>query len=170
MIIRVVTIAALLGGAALMPGQEAAKLEVDGVTFSVPEGWKSVEPKSSMRKAEFQISVVGVDKPITAAVFHFPGGDVAMNLGRWKAQLTGTVDSKTEEVDASGVKVTLFQGTGTYTDPFSGEGAQENYALIGALVPVEGSAPIVIKIAGPKEPTLKLYDVLKKMAQAATKK
>lgn len=146
-----------------------AKLDVDGFKFTLPAGWKSVEPSSAMRKAEVQITVSGLDKPLTAVVFHFPGGDVDQNITRWKGQLTGTVESKTEEVDAGGTKVTMFQGTGTYTDPFGGLGAQENFALIGVLVPVADSGPIVIKLAGPKDATLGLYDTLKKLAQSAAK-
>ena len=71
---------------------------------------------------------------------------------------------KTEEVEAGGKKITVFKGTGTYTDPFGGLGAQENFALIGALIPMEGSGPVVIKLAGPKEATLGLLDALKKLA------
>lgn len=143
---------------------EDAKVDVDGMKFIVPSGWKAVEPSSAMRKAELQITVAGVEKPLSAVFFHFPGGDVDTNVGRWKGQLSGTVDTKTEEIEAGGKKVTIFQGTGTYTDPFSGQGAQENYALIGALIPVDDSGPVVIKLAGPKDATLGLLDALKKLA------
>lgn len=143
---------------------EDAKVDVSGLKFTVPAGWKSVEPTSAMRKAVLQVTVAGSEKPLDAIFFHFPGGDVETNVGRWKGQLSGTVDTKTEVVEAGGKKVTIFQGTGTYTDPFAGLGAQENYALIGALIPVDDSGPIVIKLAGPKDATLGLLEALKKMA------
>ena len=155
---------ALCLGLSLSAFADDAKVDVSGLKFTVPAGWKSVEPSSAMRKAELQITVAGVEKPLSAVFFHFPGGDVETNIGRWKGQLSGTVDTKTEEVDAGGKKVTIFQGTGTYTDPFAGLGAQENYALVGALIPVDDSGPIVIKLAGPKEATLGLLDALKKLA------
>ena len=37
-------------------------------------------------------------------------------------------------------------------------------ALIGALIPVDDSGPVVIKLAGPKDATLGLLDALKKLA------
>ena len=156
------TIALTLSITSLALAQEA-KLDVSGVKFTVPAGWKSVEPTSSMRKAQFEITVAGQEKPLSAVFFHF-GGDVESNVTRWKAQLSGTVDAKTEEVEAGSKKVTLFKGTGTYTDPFSGQGAQDNYALIGALIPMDDAGPIVIKLAGPKDAALSLYDALKKLA------
>lgn len=143
---------------------EDAQVDVDGLKFTVPAGWKSVEPTSAMRKAVLQVTVAGVEKPLDAIFFHFPGGDVDTNVGRWKGQLSGTVDTKTEVVEAGGKKITIFQGTGTYTDPFSGQGAQDNYALIGALIPVDDSGPVVIKLAGPKDATLGLLEALKKLA------
>ena len=155
---------ALCLGLSVSAFADDAKVDVDGLKFTVPAGWKSVEPTSAMRKAELQVTVAGVDKPLSAVFFHFPGGDVETNIGRWKGQLTGTVDTKTEEIEAGGKKVTIFQGTGTYTDPFGGLGAQDNFALIGALIPVDDSGPVVIKLAGPKDATLALLDALKKLA------
>jgi len=92
------------------------------------------------------------------------------DIERWKGQLSGTADVKTEEAEAGGKKVTLFKGTGTYTDPFSGQGAQDNYALIGALIPMDDAGPVVIKLAGPKDATLALYEALKAMALSPFKK
>ncbi|MFZ4594318.1 MAG: hypothetical protein ACOYOF_08675 [Verrucomicrobiaceae bacterium] len=147
----------------------AEDIDVSGLKFAVPAGWKAVEPSSSMRKAQLEIAVAGQDKPVNAVFFHF-GGDVESNVTRWKAQLSGEVDVKTEEADAGGKKVTLFKGTGTYTDPFSGQGAQDNYALIGALIPMDDAGPIVIKLAGPKDATLALFEALKVMALSPFKK
>ncbi len=159
---KTLTLALVLGLSAFVSAQEE-KLDVSGLNFVVPAGWKSVEPSSNMRKAQLEISVAGQEKPLTAVFFQF-GGDVDSNVKRWEGQFSGTVDTKREEVEAGGKKVTLFKGTGTYTDPFSGAGAQENYALIGALIPMEDAGPIIIKLAGPKEATLALYETLKKLA------
>ena len=156
------SIAIVLGLSAFASAQEA-KLEVSGMNFALPTGWKSVTPSSNMRKAQLEISVAGQEKPLTAVFFQF-GGDVESNVARWKNQFSGTVDTKTEEVEAGGKKITMFKGTGTYTDPFSGAGAQENYALIGALIPMEDAGPVIIKLAGPKDSTLAIYETLKALA------
>ena len=157
-------ITALALGLATLTQAADAKLDVDGLSFTIPDGWKSVEPSSAMRKAVLQITVADAGKPLEAIFFHFGGGDVATNVQRWKGQLSGAVDTKTDEVEAGGKKITIFKGTGTYNDPFGGQGPQENFALIGALIPVEGSGPVVIKLAGPKDATLGLLDALKKLA------
>ena len=50
------------------------------------------------------------------------------------------------------------------------QGAQDNYALIGALIPMDDAGPIVIKLAGPKDATLALFEALKVMALSPFKK
>lgn len=155
---------ALVLGLSTLAFAEDAKLDVDGLAFTVPAGWKSVEPSSAMRKAVLQVTVPGQEKPLEAIFFHFGGGDVETNVTRWKGQLSGTVEVNSEAAEVAGKKITIFTGTGTYTDPFGGLGPQENYALIGALIPMEGSGPVVIKLAGPKEATMKLVEDLKKLA------
>ena len=159
-----ILLTALVLGLSSLVFAEDAKLDVDGLSFTVPTGWKSVQPSSAMRKAVLQVTIPGQDKPLEAIFFHFGGGDVDTNVQRWKAQLSGKVDVNSESAEVAGKKITLFTGTGTYTDPFGGLGPQENYALIGALIPVEGSGPVVIKLAGPKEATLGLVEALKKLA------
>jgi hypothetical protein len=159
-----ILLTALVLGLSSLVFAEDAKLDVDGLSFTVPTGWKSVQPSSAMRKAVLQVTIPGQDKPLEAIFFHFGGGDVDTNVQRWKGQLSGKVDINSESAEVAGKKITLFTGTGTYTDPFGGLGPQENYALIGALIPVEGSGPVVIKLAGPKEATLGLVEALKKLA------
>jgi hypothetical protein len=161
---------ALSLGLATATFADDAKVDIDGLAFTLPSGWKSVESTSPMRKAQLQVTVAGVEKPIDVIFFHFPGGDVDQNITRWKNQLSGTVDTKTEVVEVGGKKITLFKGTGTYTDPFAGNGAQENYALIGALIPMDDSGPVVIKAAGPKDAALGLIEALKALATSPFKK
>ena len=155
---------ALLLGLSSLAFSEDAKLDVDGLSFAVPAGWTSVTPSSAMRKAVLQIAVPGLDKPLEAIFFHFGGGDVETNVQRWKGQLSGTVDTSLEAAEVAGKKITIFKGTGTYTDPFGGLGPQENFALIGALIPMDDSGPVVIKLAGPKDAVLGLMEALKKLA------
>ena len=157
-------LAALFLGLSTLAFADDAKLDVDGLAFTVPAGWKSVPPSSAMRKATLQITLPGLDKPLEAIFFHFGGGDVDTNVQRWKGQLTGNADTSTETAEVAGKKITVFKGTGTYTDPFGGQGPQENFALIGALIPMDDSGPVVIKLAGPKDAVLSLMEALKKLA------
>lgn len=155
---------ALVIGSASAVLADDAKVTVSDLNFAVTAPWKSVEPSSSMRKATLQYPVTGLDKPLEAIFFHFPGGDVQQNIDRWKGQIQGGDQPKIEEVEVNGRKVTFFHATGTYTDPFSGQGAQENYAMLGALIPVEGSGPVVIKLAGPKDAVASITEAFRKMA------
>jgi len=154
----------LVLGAALTAAAEDAKVTVLDLNFAVPAPWKVVEPTSSMRKAQLEYPVAGLDAPLSAVFFHFPGGDVPANIDRWKQQVQSTEEPKVEEVEVNGRKVTFFHAVGTYTDPFSGLGAQENYAVIGALIPVEGSGPVTIKLAGPKDAVASITQAFRTMA------
>ncbi len=160
----------VLGLASLAAAQDADKVTVADINFTVAPPWKSVAPSSSMRKAILTYPVDGLDKPLEAIFFHFPGGDVQTNLDRWKGQIQGAEPAKIEEVEIEGHKVTFFHAVGTYTDPFGGQGAQENYAMLGALIAVADSGPVVIKMAGPKDAISSLKDAFKKMVTSGFKK
>jgi hypothetical protein len=153
----------------LSAAAEEAKVSVLDLNFAVPAPWKVVEPSSSMRKAQLEYPITGLDAPLSAVFFHFPGGDVPQNVERWKAQVQGEA-AKVEEVEVNGRKVTFFHAVGTYTDPFSGLGAQENHAVLGALIPVEGSGPITIKLAGPKDAVASITQAFRKMATSPFEK
>jgi hypothetical protein len=155
---------------ASLTAQEAQKVTVADLNFAVSDPWKSVPTTSSMRKATLQYPVAGLDKPLEAVFYHFPGGDVPANIDRWKGQVQSADAPKVEEVDAGGTKVTIFHSVGVYTDPFSGLGPQENYALLGALIPVEGSGPIAIKLAGPKDAVESIKEAFKKMVNSPFQK
>ncbi len=61
-----------------------------GIEWTDPADWKRVEPKSAMRKAQFEIPAAAGDKePAELTVFYFgpgQGGDVDANINRWIGQ------------------------------------------------------------------------------------
>ncbi|MBL9117215.1 MAG: hypothetical protein JNJ83_19570 [Verrucomicrobiaceae bacterium] len=156
--------------AVAVSAQDADKVTVADLNFAVTAPWKSIAPSSSMRKATLQYPVDGLEKPLEAIFYHFPGGDVPSNIERWKGQIQGADAPKVEEVTVGTTKVTFFHATGTYTDPFAGLGAQENYAMLGALIPVEGSGPVAIKLAGPKAAVDSIKEAFKKMVSSPFQK
>jgi hypothetical protein len=109
----------------------------------------------------------GLDKPLEANFFQF-GGDVDSNLARWKGQVQGA-EPKVEHAEVNGKKVTFYHAVGTYNDPFGGQGPQADYALMGAMIPVEGAGPIVIKLAGPKDAVASVQEAFKAMVSSALK-
>lgn len=148
---------------------EEGKLEVAGLIFKIEAPWASVESTGMFRAGTLNAKIEGLDKPLEAIFYHFPGpgggGGVQANVERWLGQFASKPESKTEEIDAGGKKITLVTATGTYNDgpPMGAKTPRENYTLIAAIVPTEDSN-IFIKLAGPKEAIAKVTDSFKKMA------
>ena len=146
------------------------KLAVAGLNFAFPTTWTSVPPTSPMRAGTLQIAVEGADKPIEAVFYYFgagQGGDSKANVDRWLGQFASPPESKTEELDANGTKVTLVTATGTYNDGamFGPKTPKENYTLLGAIVPGT-DAPVFIKLTGPKDAVGKVSDAFKAMIKS----
>lgn len=144
---------------------EDGKLAVAGLNFAFPATWTSVPPSSPMRVGTLQITAEGAEKPLEAVFYYFgtgQGGDAQANIARWLGQFASPPESKTEEIDANGTKVTLVTATGTYNDgPMMGpKTPKENYTLLGAIVP-GSDAPVFIKLTGPKDAVAKISDAFK---------
>jgi len=87
---------------------EDGKLEVAGLTFKIAAPWASVESTGMFRAGTLNAKVEGLEKPLEAIFYHFPGpgggGGVQANVDRWLGQFATKPESKTEEIDAGGKK------------------------------------------------------------------
>ena len=149
---------------------EDGKLAVAGLNFAYPSTWTSVPPSSNMRAGTLQVTVEGAEKPLEAVFYYFgtgQGGDSKANVDRWLGQFASPPESKTEEMDANGTKVTLVTATGTYNDGamFGPKTPKENYTLLGAIVP-GNDAPVFIKLTGPKDAVGKITDSFKALIKS----
>lgn len=149
---------------------EDGKLAVAGLNFAFPGAWTSVPPSSPMRAGTLQIPAEGADKPLEAVFYYFgggQGGDTKANIDRWLGQFASPPESKTEELDANGTKVTVVTATGTYNDGamFGPKTPKDNYTLLGAIVP-GSDAPVFIKLTGPKDAVAKIADAFKSLAKS----
>lgn len=147
-----------------LAAQDVRTIEADGLKFQAPASWKSITPKSSMRKAQVSIPAADGDKESgELVVFAFPGGagSVQANLERWQAQFKGT-DGKVPALASkkvkskAGVDVTRVDLKGTYTEPTFGQGdpkPRPGFALLGAIVE-SPKVSYFLKLTGP-EATLK---------------
>jgi hypothetical protein len=137
--------------------ESAATFEVGGLKFTRPATWKSVEPTSSMRKA--QLIAPGKDGKGDGEVlfFHFGpgnGGGTQANVDRWLGQFSEPKDkigAKTEEKTIGKTKVVFVQAEGTYKSGMPG-GPQTPLAdqgLRGAIIEAEGGS-IFIRMTAPK--------------------
>jgi hypothetical protein len=128
-----------------------------GLAYDAPQEWKSAEPTSSMRLAQWSY---GARSEIV--IFYFgegQGGSVEANLERWVGQFQQPDGSATRErakvtkSKAGELAITTVDVEGTYGAPV-GPGAAErhnepDYRMIAAVV--EGrSGPWFIRFLGPR--------------------
>ena len=130
-----------------------------GITFDVPEGWKSSKPSSSMRRAQLAIPPVAGDKePGEVVLFAFPGGagSVDANIERWAGQFrdAGGAPPKalTKTEKGKNTDVTRVEVSGRYVAAVS-PGSREtldksNFKLVGAIV-VTPEVSYFLKAVGP---------------------
>ncbi len=163
-----ITLAAIFTLASAVRAEEG-KLEVAGLNFKFDAPWTEAPTSGMFRAGTLAAKMEGLDAPLEAVFYHFPGpgggGGVQANIDRWLGQFASKPDSKTEEIEAGGKKITLVTATGTYNDgpPMGAKTPRENYTLLAAIVPTEDSN-IFIKLAGPKEAIAKVSEGFKKMA------
>ena len=165
---RIITSFALALGLFSAVHAEEGKVVIEDLTFATPAPWKAAENASAMHKATLTIEAKGAETPMKAVFYYFgsgQGGDVDANIQRWVGQFQSTTDMKREDVEIEGVKVTLVKATGTYMDGamFGEKTAKENWALLGAIIPGK-EAPVFIKLTGPKDAAVSIYDAFKALA------
>lgn len=117
----VATAAFLIGGA--VPGASRAQATVTllGYKTTVPAGWTSRAPSSSMRLAEYTIAAPRGGTGAEVVVYFFgkgQGGAVEPNIERWRDQFSTPGGSPVPETitrDSSGAfPITIAEFTGTY--------------------------------------------------------
>ncbi|WP_395752992.1 hypothetical protein [Prosthecobacter sp.] len=165
------TFIALISLTSVVRGEEG-KLTVNGLNFKFESPWAEVQSTGMFRAGTLAAKVEGAEKPLEAVFYSFPGagggGDVEANVKRWLGQFNGTPESKREELDANGTKITLVTATGTYNDgpPMGAKTPRENYTLVAAIVPA-GESNIFVKLTGPKEAVAKVTEGYKKIILSA---
>jgi hypothetical protein len=125
---------------------------VQGVTLTLPAGWKRNPPANAMRLAEAAVPSASND-PAKAClvVFSTAGGSVEDNIARWSGQVRDDkgqpAQPKTDAKTVDGLKVSTVEMTGTYAG--MGDGSpQTNWTLRGAIIETPGGL-LFIKMTGP---------------------
>ncbi len=144
--------------------QQKSELPSGEVLYTVPQGWVSEQPSSSMRRAQFRLPGVNGQDDGVLAVFFFPGtgGSVQSNLSRWYNQFrqpdgkpTQAI-AKEEKKTVHGLPVTITFATGIFQKSASmmtngGQNVElKNYALMGAIVQTN-NGPWFFKATGPEK-------------------
>jgi hypothetical protein len=107
-------------------GEFVKTVSAQGVEFAVPQGWKYVKPKSTMRVAELIAPrSAGDNADGSVVVFYFAGGagGFEQNVARWAGQLAGpdgaplTRDkATTREMAVGSLTARIFEADGNYTE------------------------------------------------------
>lgn len=139
---------------------------VKGLSFVLPEDWKSVAPSSNMRA--FEAKHRGDETSTTLALFHFGeggGGSPEANFQRWLGQIEledpDDAAINSEEINNTVVKWLDVQGTLKANQMGGPEEAVPDARLIGIIVEGEGG-PWFIKITGKNEVLEDLSNVLER--------
>lgn len=109
--------AVLLAAAPLAAQQPATFL---GYATTVPKGWTSATPSSSMRLAQYVIPGAAGSLPVEVVVYFFgpgQGGDPAANMERWHSQFSNPDGSPVKEVvthETTAFPITFAEYRGTY--------------------------------------------------------
>ena len=150
----------------------AEPIKVGTFSFALPDGWKSVPPTSSMRKAQLEITK-GSEKA-EVSFFQFDagqGGNAADNVTRWFSQFSGGDEKrKTETVQSGSIKITFATTDGTFSSGMPGGPTtpMSGHALCGAIL--EGpNGTVFVKMTGPEALVKASTDAFKKMILEAAK-
>ena len=117
------------------------RLTLGALTVALPPDWQSVPPANSMRLAEFLLPGKGGDASL--AVFHFgvnQGGTVQSNIDRWVGQFTRSDGSpigsqaRIGELETGAGRATMVDVSGIYSGGMGGEGRQQDWRMLGAIV------------------------------------
>ncbi|GMU35247.1 MAG: hypothetical protein HS101_00655 [Planctomycetia bacterium] len=144
-------------------GDDAA--EAAPLHWDQPIEWKPEQVTSSMRVAQYLIPrAAGDDQDGQMIVFHFgagQGGPTDMNIARWRSFFTnadgspvGDDAAKVEKSEISGMKVTVLDVAGKYSDPMmaqSGGKPIDGEARLLAAIVETPSGSWFFKAVGPKK-------------------
>jgi hypothetical protein len=140
----------------------AATVSATGLTFTAPDGWRTVETTSSMRVAQFALPHADGDaEDAELVVYYFggQGGTVDANIDRWIAQMqqpdgrASSAVAKRSARKVGGLDVTLLDLTGTYVAEMAPGAAAHhnnpNYRLRAGVI-LTAHGPYYVKLTGPQ--------------------
>lgn len=120
-LVRPALVATLLTGTLAGSAQAQATATFLGYKTTVPAGWVSSTPSSSMRLAEYKVPGAAGAIPVEVVVYFFgpgQGGSPEANLERWKSQFSNPTGGAVREVVAHetvrGMPYTFDEYRGTY--------------------------------------------------------
>lgn len=148
-----------------------------GFSLAAPEGWKRVQPKSSIVETEFSIPSEGEGVQPGRMTVMGAGGSVQANVDRWFGQFAQADGSDTKDkattkkFKLAECEVTIVDITGTYKDapagPFAGGKAVDrpDYRMLAAIVETPDRGNYFLKFYGPGKTVAKHADGFRTMVE-----
>ena len=149
----------------------------EGFSLAAPEGWKRVQPKSSIVETEFSIPSEGEGLQPGRMTVMGAGGSVQANVDRWYGQFAQPDGSDTKskatakKIKLAGCDVTIVDISGTYKDapagPFAGGKAVDrpDYRMLAAIVETPDRGNYFLKFYGPGKTVAKHADGFRTMVE-----
>ena len=164
---------------AWQPGDDALAYTIaeEGFSLAAPEGWKRVQPKSSIVETEFSIPSEGDGLQPGRMTVMGAGGSVQANVDRWYGQFAQPDGSDTKskatakKAKLAGCDVTIVDINGTYKDapagPFAGGKAVDrpDYRMLAAIVETPDRGNYFLKFYGPGKTVAKHADGFRAMVE-----
>jgi len=155
------------------PGPPGTKiLELERVSFQIPDSWKNVPPSSRLRLAEIVIPRDPHDADDGRLGVFYLGpraGGTEANIARWYGQVSQPDGTPTERIakretfQASGLKVTFVDVGGTLDMGVSTDRSErKGCRLLGAIVETP-SGPWFFKATGPDKTMVKARPLLRNL-------
>jgi len=145
---------------------DATRLFAADFSFAIPEGWTQQPASNSMRIVE--LAVPSSDSDPLVAAFSLAGGDVELNINRWKGQFAQDEPIRSRDtLHLAGATIHLIEMVGGYRGMGSGE-PTEGTMMRAAIVERPGQQNLFIKMTGPAEAMKPLADTWNNMIQSIT--
>jgi hypothetical protein len=153
--------------AAVLVGCLVSVIDAAGLVFAVPDGWKTRQPQSSMRVAEFTLPRAAGDTEDAELVLYYfggEGGSVQANIDRWLSQIQqpdgkpSKAVAHEEQRTVNGLNLTLLDVSGRYVaDAMPGNGQRvdkPDFRLRAGVIQTP-KGPYFLKLTGPRKTVAK---------------
>lgn len=144
--------------------QEGGEILVDGVRFTLPEGWKRVElDPQTMQFISARIALPSDQASLTLSTV---GGGIDANIERWFGQFSGSEPSvEAMTVDGHAAKWVDIRGR-FQSGPGMGPGQRDDWMMLGVAI-ANSPSDFYIKLTGPRAEVVQYIEPLREFVNSA---
>ncbi|MEO1997341.1 MAG: hypothetical protein ABGZ17_18955, partial [Planctomycetaceae bacterium] len=144
------------------------ELEVDGVTFQVPDGWREVQlSDEQVGFISARLTIPVTDQELTLT-FSTVGGGIESNIQRWQGQFQGAVPT-IRQIRISGHDARWVDIRGQFQSQVGSAGQQSEWRMLGLALSKQ-PRDFYAKLTGPRERVSQIVDMFRQMVETAVVK